>query len=106
MLTEAFPYYLQKNPINLPHLMLELVRISKEWNRDFVEKTAKAEHFLPRWGSCEVLDDGGHSSKTKKYFLEILGVLKTDSSCLIASEALLRFERINIKTAPKLPKPD
>ena len=51
-----------------------------------------------------MLDDSGNSTETLGRFLGILAQLKRDSHPLIAAEANLRFERVNVKLGPKLQK--
>ena len=104
LLSEAFPFYLEKDPINLPNLILELVWLTNQWNWNFIEQAAVAKHFLQRWSLCELLDDNGSPPEVKSHFLDVLERLKTDSEPLVAAEAALRFERVNIKIEPKLSK--
>ena len=104
LLSDAFPFYLENDPINLPKLLLELLWLTNEWNWGFVERVAAAEHYLVRWSLCQVLDDSGNSTETLGRFLGILAQLKRDSHPLIAAEANLRFERVNVKLGPKLQK--
>jgi hypothetical protein len=106
LLAEAFPFYLENDPINLPNLIKELVLLTNEWNWSFIEQTAKAKHFVQRWSLCELLDDGGNPAEIKQRFLDVLNHLRTDPEPLVAAEATLRFERIAIKLGPKLPKPE
>ena len=51
-----------------------------------------------------MLDDSGNSTETLSRFLRILTQLKCDSHPLVAAEANLRFERVNVKLRPKLQK--
>ena len=53
---------------------------------------------------CQILDDSGNSTETLSRFLGILAQLKCDSHPMVAAEANLRFERVNVKRAPKLLK--
>ncbi len=55
LLSDAFPFYLENDPINLPHLLLELLWLTNEWNWRFVEEVAAAKHYLVRWSLCQVL---------------------------------------------------
>jgi hypothetical protein len=104
LLSDAFHFYLENDPINLPKLLLELLWLTNEWNWDFVGRVAAAKHYLVRWSLCQVLDDSGNSAETLGRFLEILGKLKCDLHPLVAAEASLRFERVNVKLGPKLQK--
>ena len=104
LLSDAFPFYLENDPINLPKLLLELLWLTNEWNWGFVERVATAKHYLVRWSLCQVLDDSGNSTETMGRFLGILAQLKCDSHPLVAAEANLRFERVNVKLGPKLQK--
>lgn len=104
LLSEAFPFYLENDPINLPRLLLELLWLTNEWNWGFVERVAASEHYLVRWSLCQLLDESGNSTETLSRFLGILAQLKCDSHPLVAAEANLRFERVNVKLAPKLQK--
>lgn len=106
LLSDAFPFYLENDPINLPGLLLELLWLTNEWNWGFVEQVAAAGHYLVRWSLCSVLDVSGNSVETLNRFLGILTQLKCDSHPLVAAEANLRFERVNVKLGPKLPKPE
>lgn len=106
LLSEAFPFYFENDPINLPFLLQELVWLTNEWNWSFIQKTATAKHFLQRWSLCQVLDDGGNQTEIAEQFLEILVQLKADTHRLLAAEATFRFERIKIKLGPKLSKPE
>ena len=104
LLSDAFPFYLENDPINLPGLLLELLWLTNEWNWGFVERVAASEHYLVRWSLCQILDDSGNSTETLGRFLGILAQLKCDSHPLVAAEANLRFERVNVKLGPKLQK--
>jgi hypothetical protein len=104
LLAEAFPFYLEKDPINLPGLLFELVWLTNEWNWRFLEQVASAEHYLQRWSLCQILDDNGSPTETLNDFASILNRLKSDPNNHVAAEAALRFERITIKLGPKLPK--
>ena len=53
-----------------------------------------------------MLDDSGNSMETMSRFIGILAQLKCDSHPLVAAEANLRFERVNVKLGPKLQKPE
>jgi hypothetical protein len=104
ILSEAFPFYFENDPINLPSLLGELAWLTNKWNWSFIQKMATAKHFLQRWSLCQVLDDGGNPTEIAKQFLEILAQLKADPHPLLAAEATLQFERIKIKLGPKLSK--
>jgi hypothetical protein len=104
LLVDAFPFYLENDPINLPKLLFELVWLTNEWNWTLVERIADAQHYLVRWSLCQVLDDSGGSTETLSRFLGILAKLKCDSHPFVAAEANLRFERVNVKLGPKLEK--
>lgn len=104
LLSDAFPFYLENDPINLPNLLLELLWLTNKWNWGFVEQVSVAKHYLVRWCLCCLLDDSGNSAETQSRFLGILDRLKCDSNSLVAAEALLRFERVKVKIQPKLPK--
>ena len=87
--------------------MCELLWLTKEWNWNFVEKTAKAEHFSQRWSLCGSLRHGeADSSEIKQQILEVLSHLKNDPIPVVAAEANFLYERIKIKIGPKLPKAD
>ena len=104
LLSDAFPFYLENDPINLPNLLLELLWLTNEWNWGFVGRVAADKHYLVRWSLCQMLDDSGNSTETQGRFLGILAQLKCDSHPLVAAEANLRFERVNVKLGPKLQK--
>lgn len=104
LLSDVFTFYLENDPINLPNLLLELLWLTNRWNWNFVEQVASAKHYLKRWSLCQILDDTSDSTETKRHFLEVLVRLKCDLHPLVASEAKLRFERINVKLGPKLSK--
>jgi hypothetical protein len=104
LLSDVFPYYLEKDPINLPRLLSEHLWLTNKWNWDFVERVASAEHHLKRWSLCQILDDDGNNEETKRRFLGVLARLKSDTNSLVASEANFRFERIKVKLGQKLPK--
>ncbi len=104
LLSDAFPFYLEFDPINLPGLLQEYLWLTNEWNWSLVEQVAAAEHYLKRWSLCEVLDDSNHSTETSSRILGVLERLKSDSHSMVAAEAKFRFERVNVKLGPKLPK--
>jgi len=104
LLSDAFPFYLAKDPINLPRLLLEHLWLTNKWNWDLVERIASADHYLKRWSLCQILDDTGDNDETKKRFLDVLTQLKSDANSLVAAEANFRFERVKVKLAPKLTK--
>ena len=104
LLSEAFPFYLATDPINLPRLLSELSWLTNEVNWSFIEEISASSHYLNRWSLCEVLDESGNSTETLNRFITILDRLKCDSHALIAAEAKFRFERISVKLGPKLPK--
>ncbi|MDR3459518.1 MAG: hypothetical protein P4N60_18980 [Verrucomicrobiae bacterium] len=106
LLAEAFPFYLENDPINLPNLIKELTWLTNDRNWSFIEQITKAKHFAQRWSLCELLDDDGSSIESKYRYLDILKHLSSDPEPLVSAEAALRFERIKIKTGPKLPKPE
>lgn len=104
LLSDAFPFYLKNDPINLPKLLLELLWLTNKWNWEFVEQVAAAKHYLVRWSLCQLLDDSGDLAETRGRFLEILAQLKCDLHPMVAAEANFRFERVNVKLGPKLQK--
>ncbi len=106
LLIEAFPFYLEKDPINLPSVLLELVWLTNQWDWNFLQQTATARHYIARWSLCAVLDDRDSTPEIARHFLEILASLKRDPHPLVAAEASFRFERIQVKLGPKLPKPE
>ena len=104
LLSEAFPFFLDCDPINLPKLLFELVWLTREWNWGFIEEITEAKHYLKRWSLCQILDDSGESTETLSRFASVLRKLKCDSHPLIADEATFRLERVDVKLKPKLPK--
>lgn len=106
LLSEAFPFYLEKDPINLPRLLQELVWLTNKWNWNLLEQVASADHYLRRWSLCQILDDNGNPEEILNGFASILDRLKKDPHKQIAAEAAFRFERVNVKLRPKLPKTD
>ena len=106
LLAEAFPFYLERDPLNLPSLQLEHLWLTNKWNWDFIQQVATAQHYLKRWSICQLLDEVGNSPETSEAFLAILTKLINDTNPHVAAEANLRFERIKIKLEPKLAKPE
>jgi hypothetical protein len=106
LLIEAFPFFLERDPINLPRLLFELVWLTNEWNWDFLRRAAAATHDLQRWSLCSVIDDHGESNEVATQFLDILTPLRSDPHPRVAAEVLLRAERIKVKLQPKLSKPE
>jgi hypothetical protein len=104
LLSDAFTFYLENDPINLPRLLRELLWLTNKWNWSFIEQVASANHYLKRWSLCQILDDTGDPTEAKRHFLDVLARLKSDSHPLVASEANLRFERVSVKLGPKLSK--
>jgi len=104
LLSDAFPFYLANDPINLPNLLFELLWLTNEMNWSFIEQISTSSHYLKRWSLCQVLDESGDSTETLNRFDIILARLKTDPHPLIAAEAAFRFERVRAKLGPKLPK--
>jgi hypothetical protein len=104
LLSDAFPFYLGNDPINLPRLLLEHSWLTNKWNWEWVEQITSADHYLKRWSLCQIFDDNGNNEETKGHFLEVLARLKSDTNSFVASEANFRFERIKVKLGPKLPK--
>jgi len=86
LLSEAFPFFLEKDPINLPRLLLELVWLTNEWHWNLLERVASADHYLRRWSLCEILDDNGASPEALNRFAGILGILKADKHPRVAAE--------------------
>jgi hypothetical protein len=106
LLSEAFPFFLEKEPINLARLMFELGWLTNEWNWDFLDQIAAADHYLCRWSLCEILDHDEGPTETMQRTVSILTRLKHDAHPVVAAEANFRLERINVKLRPKLPKPE
>lgn len=105
LLSDAFPFYLANDPINLPCLLFELKWLTREHPWHFVEQVAVAQHYLIRWSLCAVLDDPiGDAPEISNRFRGLLARLKCDPSPFVAAEANLRFERVAVKLGPKLPK--
>jgi hypothetical protein len=104
LLSDAFPFYLANDPINLPKLLSEHLWLTNKWNWGWVERIASADHYLKRWSLCQVMDDDGNNEETKRCFLKVLARLKCDANSFVASEANLRFERVKVKVEPKLSK--
>ena len=102
LLSDAFPFYLENDPINIRRLLLELLWLTNDWNWGFVQRVAAADHYLVRWSLCQVLDDSGSSTEILRRFLGILAKLKLDVHPLVAAEASLRFERVHVKLGPRL----
>jgi hypothetical protein len=106
LLSEAFPHFMDENPIGLPSLLFELRWLTGEWNWSFLEKIANANHYLYRWSLCEILDDDDGPVETMQRYVSFFSQLKLDSHPLVAAEANFRLERVNAKLRPKLPKPE
>lgn len=104
LLSEAFPFYLENDPINLPRLLMELLWLTNEWDWSLVEQVASSKEYLLRWSLCQILDDTGDSLETRGRFLEILAGLKSDAHPLVAAEGNFRYERVKVKLGPRLPK--
>jgi hypothetical protein len=102
LLSEAFPFFLNQDPINLPRLLQELVWLTNKWPWDLLSRVVSADHYIQRWSLCKFLNS--YAEDTLGEFQELLKVLKQDSNPLVAAEANFRFERIVVKLRPKLPK--
>lgn len=105
LLSDAFPFYFDRDPINLPGLLSELEWLTHVWRWDFIEQIAAAEHYLFRWGLCEVFGQWSSEPREADRWLATMGRLKCDPNLLVAAEATWLVERIMVKRRPKLPKP-
>jgi hypothetical protein len=103
LLGDAFPYYLERDPINLPRLLCEHTWLTKKWNWDWLEQIAVADHYIKRWSLCEIPDHFG-LDEADRPFLEVFTQLKSDTNPLVAAEANFHFEQIKLELGPKLPK--
>ena len=102
LLSEAFPFFLNQDPINLPGLLQELKWLTNTWPLDFLNRVVSSDHYLRRWSFCNFLDS--YMEDTLYEFQDLLKILKQDSNPWVAAEANYRFERIVVKLGPKLPK--
>lgn len=105
LLEDAFPYFLERDPINLPGLMFELGWLRSNHHGEFLERIARANHPLARWSLCEILQSLEGASD-QGAVLELASLLSVDPHPHVAAQAAWACERIKIKLGPKLPKPE
>ncbi len=106
LLVDAFPYYLEKDPINLPSLLMEHWWLADAWNWNLIEQVVVANHYLPRWSLCEIIGHVSFPAGTINPFMDLFFRLKGDPHPLVAAEASWHFESLAVKVEPKLPKPE
>jgi hypothetical protein len=104
LLSEAFPFYLRSDPLNLPSLLLELHWLKTEWPWHLLECLAGARHYLQRWSLCSVSEHVHGDSATMDRFLGVFSPSATDSHALVAGEAKWQIERLKLARGPSLPK--
>ncbi len=93
LLAEAFPIYLQRDPLLLPGLLFELfwlTRHARQWT--YLHAVAASPHFLVRWS---LLDDsasplpslGGHEKYERRRLERLLFRLASDPYPLVRADA-------------------
>jgi hypothetical protein len=106
LLSDALPFYIEKDVINLPYLLAERtwLRVRLDW--DLIEHLAKEPKFSTRWSLCLFLYHLESNEKLSGHLLKILEKLKSDPHRFVSAEANFRYERIKVKAGPKLAKPE
>lgn len=97
LLLEAFPHYLQSDPINLCGLMFELRWLTRKWHWALLKQIASAPHFLQRWSMCSANYDHCHSAPNSSRFAALFQKLSKDSNPVLAAEAAFRFESLMLE---------
>jgi len=105
-LSDAFPFYLDHYPLEMPGLLSELAWLTGELNWEFVQQVASSENRCVRWSLCSALHSLGEREDRQVRSLHVLTSLTRDPYPFISAEARWLCERIKVKLGPKLPKPE
>jgi hypothetical protein len=106
LLSDALPFYIESDVINLPYLLAERNWLGIHLDRALIEYLAKDPRFSVRWSLCTLVHHFETSETLAGHFLQMFENLKSDPQPLVSAEAAFRFERIKVKAGPKLPEPE